>query len=121
MSKNKKNIVQTMNVDCSGFMTSKPATVLESRKCQHCVNNRLLCCCEANSIPICHDHLEKTLIFFFIIDDESVEFLEQLHTPLSRVVHHSQRLNYLSTSFVILILDPFLLWKCKKVFTNLQV
>ena len=109
-----------MNVDCSGFMTSTPATVLESRNCKHCVNS-LLCCCEANSIPICHDHLEKTLLFFFIIGDESVEFLEQLHTPLSRVVHHSQLLNSLSTLFVILILDPFLLWKCKKVITNLQV
>src|SRR5688572_11103879 len=71
-----------MNVDCSGFMTSTPATVLESRNCKRCVNNRLICCFEANSIPICHDHLKKTLLFF-IISDESVEFLEQIHTPLS--------------------------------------
>src|SRR5688572_27314325 len=96
-----------MNVDCSGFITSIPAAVLESRNCQHFINNRLLCCCEANSIPICHDHLEKTLLFFFIIGDESVEFLEQLHTPLSRVVYHSQLLNYLYTLVAILILDPF--------------
>src|SRR5688572_24166394 len=70
-----------MNVDCSGFMTSTPATVLESRNCKHCVNNSLLWCCEANRIPICLNHLEKTLLFFFIIGDESVEFLEQLHKP----------------------------------------
>src|SRR5678816_155532 len=69
-----------MNVDCSSFMTSTPTTVLESRNCKHCVNNSLLCCFEANSIPICHDHLEKILLFFFIIGDESVEFLKQFHT-----------------------------------------
>src|SRR5688572_12549002 len=110
-----------MNVDCSGYMTSTPATVLESRNCKHCINNILPCCCEANSIPIRHNHLEKTLLFFFIIGDESVEFLEQLHTPLSPVVHHSQLLNSLSTLFVMIILDPFLWWKCTKGITNLQV
>src|ERR1043165_6346141 len=110
-----------MNVDCSGFMTSAPATVLESRNCKHCVNNRLLCYCEANSIPIYHDHLERTSLFFFIIGDESVEFLEQLCTPLGHVVHHSQLLNSLSTLFVILILDPFFWSKRKKGITHLQV